>query len=403
MKKIFKYSLFLLLIGFASSCVDSYNVDIYTVKGYLLVDGTITNLNEPQYVILARTKADTKFKSSDFTSDIVPSEDDLIPQTKAGVELVVNGGAEVYRLSEVEPGIYQTPARFVGKIGNTYQLRILTSDNRRYISLPEKILPVPAIKSVAEQYNERGVLEIGSSSERIPSHDLYIDFDDTPNQRNFYRWRWVGYELLKYCETCVQARYYKYESAIGQTGDCFKDYTLATNEYADYVCDDRCWGLFPNTDINIFTDVYTDGQAQKGKLVAQVPYYQSNPCMVSIQQLSISANAYRYYKLLKDQSQSVGTLADTPPAPIQSNIVNQEDDREIVLGYFSASAVSEVRQMIDRKDVKNYGADYNRLFQIFNNREPQGEGFNIDRQKPETAICKLTRNKTPIVPNGWKY
>ncbi|MDZ7935097.1 MAG: DUF4249 family protein [Emticicia sp.] len=154
----------------------------------------------------------------------------------------------------------------------------------------------------------------------------------------------------------------------------------------DYTCGTSCWDIFYSSDINIFSDIFTDGQLQKNKLVAQIPLYQSNQCLVGIQQMSLSPNAFRYFKLIQDQSINTGTLADTPPAPIKSNVYNKDDAGELVLGYFSVSSVYEQKYMLTRKNAT--GAGLNALFLTKNNRLPQPEGSSVERLDIPLAICK---------------
>ena len=399
MKHIFNYITFIILSMSLSSCLEPYDVDIYTSKGYLLIDGTITNLVEQQYITIARTDPDVKYTSSEFTSQIIPPKKASIPLIKAVVRLVVNG-SESIALTEAEPGLYVLPKSFKGKVGDVYKLSILTLDGKNYESSDEKMLPVPPIMKVTETFNSKGIPRRSIYGDDTPTNDLFVDFDDPEGEKNFYRWRWDDYETIKICESCVRARYYQYETEKGLTGSCFKDITINPNEIYDYTCQDVCWEIFPSTDILIFSDLYTNGQSQTAKLVAQVPLYQTNACLVNIQQMSISANAYRYYKLLQDQSVSTGTLADTPPAPIRSNVYNVNDKTELVLGYFTASAVYEEPTMVYRKNT--VGGEFDSIFRFINNRYVQVEPKSFERGKKPDALCIPSRTRTPNYPYGWK-
>ena len=161
-----------------------------------------------------------------------------------------------------------------------------------------------------------------------------------------------------------------------------------------------CVGIFFIALTSIFLPIiFTDGQQIKHKLVAQIPLYQSNATLVSLQQMSLTPNAYRYFKLIQDQSVNTGTLADTPPAPIKSNLVNIADKNELVLGYFSASSVAEVRYMLSRKNTK--GGIYNGLFKAIHNRVPNLEQKSMERPYIPLAVCKKSKSRTQIRPEGW--
>ena len=179
------------------------------------------------------------------------------------------------------------------------------------------------------------------------------------------------------------------------------DTNLHPNNLFDYSCSGFCWEIFPGEDIQIFSDVFTDGQPQKGKLVARVPVLQSNTCLIVIQQKSLTAGAFRYLKLVESQSVKSGSLADTPPAPIKSNVLNKNKPEELVLGYFTASSVSEVRHMLNRSDVQ--GALPDHLFAVLNNRDPIFEPDGVYRPLVPLATCEASVNRTPIAPRNWQF
>ncbi len=117
--------------------------------------------------------------------------------------------------------------------------------------------------------------------------------------------------------------------------------------------------------------------------------------------MSLSANAYRYLKLIQDQSVNTGTLADTPPAPIKGNIENTADKNELTLGYFSVSMVEENRYWLLRDNVAN--AQPNGLFSIKNGRDPILEPSSVSRPAIPLAICVSSGNRTSTSPAGWRF
>lgn len=380
-------------------CVSDFDADIYTSKEFLLVDGILTDLNEPQYISIFSTPKDASFKSSDFTSSIYPTRQSYFPATKALVTLIVNQKDEI-QLEERIAGYYYCPNGFRAKVNDSYQLRFQLANGKIYETSVETMFPVPAIKNVSEEFNLKGIPSTQGTGGTVSTNDIYVDFDDTANEKNFYRWRWVNWEIQRICATCLQGRYYLFETEEGEKGDCFRDLTLKANDRFDYFCGTRCWDIFYSSDINILSDVYTNGKPQKNRLAAQIPLRQSNPCLISIQQMSLSPDTYRYLKLLQDQSINTGTLADTPPAPIKGNIRNVKDENELVLGYFSASSVSESRLMLDRRNTT--GGLPNGLFSFMNNRPVLLEELSNERPDVPLAICQPSFTRTPTPPLGWR-
>lgn len=394
-------SILAFFLGFVPACVDPYGINIKGSKGNLIVEGTLNNLNEQGGIRIARTDPQSEFISSEFSKTIFTLSQEQFPETGALVSVVVNG-AETIFLSEVSPGFYKYPDNFKGEIGNSYQLKISRTNGDNYSSSLDKMLPVAPIDNYFEEFNPDGTGIRTTNGQQLASNDIYVDYSDPANEQNFYQWEWTSWELKQYCATCRQGRYNQYEIEEGvNTGDCFRDLILNPNDVYDYTCQESSWQIFRNSEILIFSDAFTNGQPQKAKRVAQIPLYQSNPCLVSIRQSSLQANAYRYFKLLEDQAINTGTLADTPPAPIRGNVFNDEDDTEPVLGYFVVSAAAEERINLSRSNAR--GGVINGLFFVLNNREAILEPTSSERIDIPLALCKETENTTSIMPKGWRF
>jgi len=388
--------LFFICNLFLFACIDLYKVEIQTNKSYLIVEGTISNLPERQAISIFRTKTDAVFKSSEFTSTIVAQRGGSEPVTKAKVAVIENAQTR-YQLTETEPGFYAMPDLFLGKVGNTYQLSIETAAGQKYLSSVETIVPVPSIDRIYEKFNAKGIFDRSTSAGQIATNDFYVDFQDPADQRNFYRWSSVTYEIQRICATCRGGRYYVETSGAG----CRQDSDLSVNNFFDYECRTLCWDVFQSSTLDIFSDVFTNGKLQKDKLVAQIPLYQANPALVVIRQMSLSANAYRYYKLVQDQSVNTGSLADTPPAPIRGNVANAADETELVLGYFSASEIAENRYWLERRNTS--GALPNGLFATKTGRDPNLEQPSDLRNIIPLSDCVLSNSRTPNSPSGWRF
>lgn len=398
MKSTIRYVIICTLALF-TACVDPFPVQILSVKSYLFVEGAITDSETQNPITILRTDPNATFRSLEFSRTIIADiNNEDIPVQNGRVSVLINGDEQI-RLTETEPGVYDFPPGFRGSVGNNYQLIIETSDGITYQSSVETMPAVPEIKNIYDVYNEEGIRRSNFYGERISTHDIFVDFDDPTDQQNFYTWQWTQYETQLYCATCKQGRYFLEETTNGIIGQCIPDSRLNTNNFYDYNCNGNCWDIFYSSDINILSDIYTNGREQIGKLAAQVPVYQRNPALVIIEQRSLTPSAFRYLKLIQDQSVNTGTLVDTPPAPIKSNVVNIGDNGELVLGFFTASAVSEKRYMLDRKNVTNVQPD--NLFIFQNSREPAQEPINVVRPSLPDALCLTTKNRTPFTPRGW--
>jgi len=398
-----RYLTFIIMLSSSlAGCVEPFSVKFETAKEYIVVDGVITDMEGPQYIRLSKTNPDASNESSEFSQTIWTTGASTLPLTKAKVSVIVNESA-TFMLTETDPGVYQLPVSLKGKVGNAYQLQFETETGQRYQSSSETMLPVASVKSAYDVFNPKGLPNYSAYyRDFTPSNDIYVNFDDPAGQQNFYRWQWTLWETQKNCATCSQGKYYLFQGENGIDGDCFKDLTLKYNNIYDYSCEDLCWDIFYSSDITIFSDIYTNGQSQKDKLVAQIPLLQANPCLVSLQQNSLTPGAYRFLKLIQDQAVNAGTLADTPPAPIQGNVLNTSNKDELIIGFFTASSVAEYKTMLWRKSINNL-AVLNQLFKTIHNRDAVFEERSPERPYVPLAICKSSRSRTPFLPKDWKW
>ncbi|QDK78871.1 hypothetical protein EXU85_09740 [Spirosoma sp. KCTC 42546] len=127
----------------------------------------------------------------------------------------------------------------------------------------------------------------------------------------------------------------------------------------------------------------------------------------------------RYFKLFQEQTQNSGGLADTPPTALAGNVHNVANIKEAVVGYFTASMISEKPIYIDRKDTEGFpfgkdpagysGVEGEELFFALNSRQPIPEPrppyeiriFIDGTLRPPTASCAPIDQRTPFKPVGW--
>lgn len=387
---------YLLLLGLllSQACVDSFTPDLTLNTRVVVINALLTD--KPNQPPITLSQSVSRRDSANSTT----------PLTRATVTILVNGSPSLtLRESPTDPGTYLLPADFRGLLGNTYQLRFRTAENVTYESSVETMSAAPPISRAYDTFNPTG-LKPTADADPIATNDVFIDFADPAEGRNFYLWRWRLYEVQTWCATCVQGRYVVRD--IGPVGSgpvdvigCVADKTLPYNNQFDYACRGLCWEIFYSSRIDILSDVYTNGTKQVGHKIASVPIYQRNPALLTIEQLAISANAYRYYQLIADQVQNTGTLADSPPAPLAGNVRNLADPTENVVGYFSAAAVSVYPYKINRQNLPL--TNLRGLFYMQNNRAP-----NIDNAPGgvygmglPSALCVESRTRTANIPPGW--
>ncbi|MFN3849696.1 MAG: DUF4249 domain-containing protein [Spirosomataceae bacterium] len=374
MKQKFTTLLQLLLsIALMQACVEPYDFAMPITQKILIVDGSITDQPKDQFVIIKI--ADPKFNTTSGVKD-------------ATVEVIEDNKTVIGLTDRNKDGTYFFPTSFQAKYNVSYKLRIKTKEGTQYESSSEVMVQGPKIDKVYTEFLKDGIPSGNSFS---PAHFVYIDTKDPAGVKNNYFWTYRFWERQGYCVTCSAGRYF-YNSRT-RSWEC-RDEQLEFDY--DYVCDRDCWDIFYNTDLNVLTDTYTDGKAIIGRTVAKIPYYQRGGALVEITQQSVSQTAFRYLRLLIDQGQNTGTLADTPPAALIGNIKNVNDPNESVGGIFMVSSTQTHLFWLDRKDVP-----INSVNPIGLLGRPANPEVSSDPTRPPLAACIASRNRTPSKPRGW--
>lgn len=432
-----KVGVFLSICLLIGACVDPEDLTLRGTVDVLVIDGTIINRAEPQTIKLNRS-----------TADRLTGRFSTVAVTKATVD-VVEDSSRVIPCHETTDGSYQLPSDFKGLVDHAYQLRFTLSDGTQYVSTQQVMPSVTPIAKVSSQFNPKSLSPILLGG-YTAGHDIFIESQDPAIEHNYYRWDWTLYERQYWCRKCINGvyaihkviphtylNYYYFVAGNEIYEDCFSpppgqaDFNAPDVPggywYYDYQCRTDCWEILYGYDINVLDDKYTNGSLITKQRVAQIPFYDYQPGLVDVRQFSLTADAYRYYKLFQDQTEKTAGLADTPPTVLGGNVHQIANPQQIVVGYFTASAVSLVHYWLDRKDYqgiaygaldpngphKNIGDDF---FFALNQRVPypeppppyQGEREeakvriwpNTDR--PPAAPCLLSDNRTPYKPEGWQ-
>jgi len=424
--------LLLLLMTLLTACVDPLDLRLGESVDVVVVDGALTNLNEPQFVWLRRAKS-------------INGRFGTLPLKGATVEILVDS-LQRFRMREIEPGKYQAPDGFVGQVGRRYQLEFRLEDGTTYRSRPEVLPEAPPISKMTVRFNPESFGPTERNGYRS-AHEVQIDTQDPAGQRNFYRWDWALYEKQDWCKTCYQGVYavYKilprqylfnryYVSGTELYENCFSPEYDPNSQtppppngdfYYDYRCRTECWAIIRNHELNLFDDAFTDGGRIEARRVGQLPFFTYSLAM--IRQVALTQRAYQFFRDVEAQSENTGGVADTPPAAPIGNVLNVNKPEEIVVGYFAATGVTQRTYWLDRRDTsgpawgaRNEQGDYllpdEMLFFALNGRLPSPEPpppYGPGRPTPRieiwggpprvpTAICLPSDHSTPFRPPGWQ-
>lgn len=365
------HSFCLFLILLMSSCVEEYSNNPTLKSEVLIVDGLITNQLEADTIEVSYSKG--KGVSGEIT-----------PIQNCKLTVTTDDGKD-FELKEDLPGKYYTPQNLVKLIGKSYRLKLTIPNGGIYESTFEKMSSVPPILKVYDTFDPKAILKTDGKSYR-KGNKVYINFQDPSEEANNYLFRYKYYEQISICKSCGGS------TLLADGVTCLPKY-LPKYPLYDYECDGYCWDIIYENSINIFSDVYTNGKAINGQLVATIPWVNYTGALIEIKQYSISTEGYRFYNLLSLQGNKTGSLTDTPPAPIAGNIRNINNPQEAVVGFFGASSVNSIRYNVDRKANIGSAEEYIGHFIVL-----EDEGVPRNQAK-----CIESRTRTKIKPTGWIF
>lgn len=314
--KKFSFIFFILLW----SCVDPYEVDIEEGVQLLTVEGMVTNGPGPHLVKLSR-------------SDTYGSIYEGLVRPVAGATVIVRDqtGKVIFLEEDLENrGDYYTSADFSAEVGNTYTLQIQLVDGTVYSSLPETLPSVPEIQEINYQ-----VKQIPVEGELNPDSGVQflVDIEDPEGEDNYYYWK-KGPSMY-ILETRPDLYIIPPPSRQPAPKDCCISCYRSeqVSNYSIFIANDDTFNGLSSRIPAAF--VLDDGL----RFV--------NQYRIDIEQYSISAGAYRFLRLVKQQVELSGSVFDPPPANIRGNMVSLDHPDEVVLGYFMASGETSKRVYVD--------------------------------------------------------
>ncbi|MFC5271289.1 DUF4249 domain-containing protein [Adhaeribacter terreus] len=328
------YKYILIVLPFLlSGCIKPLDFEAEEPAKMLVVSGMITDEPGPYTVNLTTT-----FKYGSYFSDIEPSV------RNAEVTISDENGKTV-TLKETHPGVYETDSAAIrGRVGGKYTLRVKLRDGKQYVSETEELRAAQPIDRVYARLKPVVIVNEKNDQVTVNYVSILVDTKDPGNERNFYRWIFNNtYEVTTQPENFMGVDH------NGKPVPAPKD------------CCHQCWVSEKSSVVNVREDLQFNGNALVGQEVSKIPFkprYFQNKHFVEVRQFAISEGAYRFWKTLDDQIAGTGSVQEPAPANAVSNIKNEANPQEQVLGYFSAAGVSKKSFFIQPFDFGIYAGTF---------------------------------------------
>lgn len=189
-------------------------------------------------------------------------------------------------------GLYASS--FQLQAGGVYSVYIGLPDGRQYQSVPQVLKPVPPIDSIYAEFREESPFE-------DEGYYVFINTREPAGAGDHYRWRqYINGEL----------------------------------QNAPF-------------DLNYASDEFVDGNPIIGFEVATQAAQAGDT--VRIDQMTISREAFDFLVQVQNQTAFVGSLFDTPPAPIPGNLRNLNDPEDQPLGFLGISGLTFAELVIEEE------------------------------------------------------
>ena len=296
---------------FIMSCTKPYNPKVIaSANNYLVVEGTINTGGDSTIIKLSRTVN----VNSATTVNPVPDATVVIQDDQNGA----------YSLQSLNNGYYITAGL---NLGNThkYRLSITTTDGKIYLS--DYVTPItsPPIDSIG--------FSVVSNKQEGAGVQIYLNTHDPNNNTHYYYWN--------YTETWQF--HADYESLYVSDGTQLNYRTPAQNIYS-------CYGNSISNNILLGSSAKLSQDVIYQAPISFIPSTSEKieqRYSINIKQSALSADAYNYFQILKQNTEELGSIFDAQPAQLTGNIHCTTDATLPVIGYISAGSIQQKRIFID--------------------------------------------------------
>ena len=294
-------------------CKKPYNPPATTINAnYLVVEGAINTGPDSTVIKLSRT---VKLSSANVAN----------PELHASV-MVVSSTNATYPLTETGKGYYRAPGLNLSP-ANTYSLKIITSNGKVYQSdfLAEK--NSPPIDSVNYKVQNNQV-------------NINVNAHDPANKTIYYRWDYVEtYIIHSYFDTDLKLQTVPFDTVV-----------IITPPNQIFVC----WPSDTSSTVLLGSTAKLRQDVISQSTIASIPldsYKFSFRYSILVKQYALSPEAYNYWRILKTNTEQLGTIFDAQPSEPTGNIHCVTTPSEPVIGYLSVGAVSQLRVYINNGDL----------------------------------------------------
>jgi hypothetical protein len=317
-----------LILFFATGCKIEYRPPVESPKtGYLVVEGFINSDGGPTTITLSRT---------------LKLYDDTTRNNREHNAIVNIQGSdnESFPLHETGDGVYTSEPLQLNS-NEKYRLYIKTQFGKEYESDYSSYRSTPEIDSLSWNRNNDGV-------------KIYINTHDDAVQPTYYFWTYEEtWEI--HSAFLSQLVYFYSPGGLFPVGVSFR--------FADHSADSslyKCWQTENSSNINIGSSEKLSNGHIYFPIMSIEPGGRKLSVLFSIQvkQYEISKAQYDYLRILKKNSEDIGSITGPLPSELKGNIQCLSNPSETVVGFVEVLQQRESERLfISNNQLPNWNYD----------------------------------------------
>lgn len=374
MKKLFISTAMMILFG--AGCKEEYIPPVESLQNQLLVvEANLDAGGGPTTVRLSRT---TKLNDASLI------------QVENNATVFVEGKDNTTRtLSFTGSGNYFSPNLNL-IINNEYRLRIKTRSGKEYLSDYVKAIYNPPLDSITWERTNEGV-------------QIYVNTNDPTNVAKYFRW--------DFTETWEIHSFY-YSHQIYVSGSIRQRIFPAEDVSV-------CWKSSPSTQILLANSTRLQSGIISKAPIQFIPVDDEKILIrysIIAKQYALEKEGYNFFEILKKSTEDIGSFFGPQPSELKGNIKCLTQPDEPVIGFVTASGVTEKRIFISNTEVSPwYKGVYCVEDTIKNNKDSINDAIGgglvpisflvppVNRYTFSTPFCVdcTSRGATNIKPSFW--
>jgi hypothetical protein len=216
-------------------------------------------------------------------------------------------------------------------------MRITTFDKKEYLSEFRNVLQTQEIDSISYQLENEGV-------------QFYVNSSDENGEKIYYKWEFD--ETWEY----HSANRAMLKFIVTRNADGTKNVELGYLDSVNFGVYDTifyCWQSRMNRNINLGSTT----QLEQSKIFLPILFLPTDSWELSVlyslmvRQFALSKEGYEFYRKMKKNSESLGSIFDAQPSDIIGNIKCISNPAEPVVGFVEFTTQVEKRLFVSNEEI----------------------------------------------------